>query len=67
MLELNINDMTCNHCVASITKAVRSVAPDANVQADLDRHRIQISGTNDSDAVIAAINDIGFTAEPVGN
>jgi len=65
MLELNVSDMTCGHCVASITKAVQNVAPDATVQTDLDSHRVSIDGAPDHAAVIAAITDAGFTANPV--
>lgn len=61
MLELNVNDMTCNHCVESITKAVKAVAPDASVGTDLASHRVSIQGASDQDAVITAINDAGFT------
>lgn len=65
MLEINVSDMTCGHCVASITKAVQGVAPGATVQTDLDSHRVSIEGAPDHDAVITAITDAGFTASPV--
>lgn len=65
MLELNVNDMTCGHCVASITKAVQAVAPEARVQTDLASHRVSIDGASDHAAVMAAITDAGFTASLV--
>lgn len=65
MLELNVDDMTCGHCVASITKAVKAVAPAATVQADLNSHRVSIDGASDHAAVIAAIAEAGFTASSV--
>lgn len=65
MLEFEVNDMTCNHCVASITKAISALAPDVAVQADLDTLRVTVSGDIDQDAVLVALGDIGFTAKPV--
>lgn len=65
MLEFDVNDMSCNHCVATITKAITAIAPDASVQADLDTRRITVKGNVDQSTVVAALDDVGFTAQPV--
>ena len=65
MLEFEVNDMSCNHCVASITKAVTAIKPDATVQTDLDTKRVRVNGDLSQQEVIAALDDIGFTARPV--
>lgn len=65
MLEFEVTDMTCGHCVASITKALTALAPDVSVQTDLETHRVTVSGAVDQDAVVAALDDIGFTARPM--
>ncbi len=35
MYELNVEDMTCGHCMSRVTKAVKSVDPLARIQIDL--------------------------------
>lgn len=45
MVTFEVKDMTCGHCVAMITQAVRSVDPGAKLQFDLPTHRVQIEPT----------------------
>lgn len=62
MVTFEVNDMTCGHCVSSITQAVRSVDRDAGVQIDLARHRVQIEPTQSDAGVLAqAIKEAGYT------
>lgn len=62
MITFEVNDMTCGHCVSSITKAVRSVDRDASVQIDLASHRVQIDQTrSDAGALVQAIKEAGYT------
>ena len=42
MLTFEVKDMTCGHCVSTITKAVEAADPGARVQIDLAAHRVQI-------------------------
>lgn len=60
---LNVTKMNCNHCVRSVTQAVRSVAPDAKVDVDLSQQSVRIEGTSDADAIVRAIEDEGYTAK----
>jgi copper chaperone len=62
MNTFEVKDMTCGHCVSTITKAVNAVDADAKVQIDLATHRVQIS----SAGVLAAqwsdvIKGAGYT------
>lgn len=66
MIEFRINDMTCNHCVGAITRAVKEAAPQASVEVDLEHHHVRIQGEADISAVKAAITDAGYTPEPAG-
>lgn len=65
MLEFEVNDMSCNHCVASITKAITAIKPDATVQTDLDTKRVTVNGDFSQQEIVAALDEIGFTAQPV--
>jgi copper chaperone len=42
MISFSVKDMTCGHCVSSITKAVEAVDPGAQVRADVASHRVDI-------------------------
>lgn len=65
MLQFEVKDMSCNHCVASITKAVTAISADATVQADLESRRVVVNGSVTASAVVAALDDIGFPATPI--
>lgn len=44
MIGLNVNDMTCGHCVAAVTRAAKSVDWSAAVQVDLQSGRQRVDG-----------------------
>jgi copper chaperone CopZ len=60
MIALTVNDMTCGGCVASITRVVKGLDPDANVRANVETKRVDIESVVDTDAVIAAIANAGY-------
>jgi copper chaperone len=65
MISFVINDMTCGHCVASVTKAVHAVDSAAQVQASLADHRVDISAAPaTSEQLRVAIQAAGFTPVP---
>lgn len=59
-IEFQVPDMTCGHCVKTITGAVTQAAPGATVSTDLSTHRVTITGTDDAAKVEAAIRDAGY-------
>ena len=64
-IEFQVLDMTCGHCVKTITGAVMAAAPGASVAVDLPTHRVTISGTDQADKVEAAIRDAGYEPQRV--
>jgi copper chaperone len=52
--------MSCGHCVGAITRAVQDTIKGANVNVDLAAGRVEVSGTDNADAVRAAIEDAGY-------
>ena len=62
--EFIVSDMTCNHCVQTITQAVQAVAPGAAVQTDLAAHRVTIESTADAATLQAAIAEEGYDVQP---
>lgn len=62
MIAFDVKDMTCGHCVSTITKAVKAVDKDATVQVDLPTHRVRIeTGAADAATLDAAIREAGYT------
>jgi copper chaperone len=68
MIAFEVNDMSCGHCVSTITKAVQAVDQGAKVQADLATHRVLIEPTaSDAATLGAAIKEAGYTPVPVAS
>ena len=66
MTTFEVKDMTCGHCVTTITQAVKAVDQGATVQIDLATHRVTIDPTEaDEAALSAAIQQAGYTPTAV--
>jgi copper chaperone len=63
MAAFRVPDMTCNHCVAAITRALESRFPGARPEIDLEGKLVRVEG--DSATAAAAIADAGYSPEPV--
>lgn len=61
--QFNVPDMTCGHCVSTITKAVKEAVPNATVTTDLGAHRVTVAGASDIEEVRQAIADAGYEAK----
>jgi copper chaperone len=62
MIAFEVKDMTCGHCVSTITKAVKAADKDATVQVDLAAHRVSIEPVAADAATLgAAIREAGYT------
>ena len=61
MIEFQVNDMTCSHCVGAITQAVVSVDGTARVETDLAAHRVRIHGSDQAQKMAEAIREAGYT------
>jgi copper chaperone len=67
MTTFRVADMTCGHCVGSITRAVQEADAGARVDVDLHQHRVTISqATATPQALAHAIREAGYTPEVVG-
>ena len=60
MIEFQIPNMTCGHCAARVTQAIRSVAPDARPEFDLPSHRVKIDADEDRDELAEALTEAGY-------
>jgi copper chaperone len=60
MLNFDIPNMSCGHCVRAITEAVHAVDPLAKVQADLPQHLVQVETSAAREAVVAQLVAAGY-------
>jgi copper chaperone len=65
MIAFEVRDMTCGHCVSTVTKAVQAADRDAAVRIDLAAHRVEIEPSAASPATLEqAIRAAGYTPVP---
>jgi copper chaperone len=65
MIEFQVEGMSCQHCVAAVTKAVQALDPDARVQVELQSGRVQVESKQNADALGTAIADAGYPVNGV--
>lgn len=61
MLRLKVEGITCGGCAASIRRALGAAAPGAQVAVDVAKGEVDVTGPATRAAVVAAIEDAGFT------
>jgi copper chaperone len=62
-IELTLPDMTCGHCVKTVTATAHRLDPAAIVQTDLATHRVTIDSSNVAQAAFeAALAAEGYPA-----
>jgi len=63
MIELTLPDMSCGHCVRSVTTTVQKLDAQAHVQVDLPGRTVQIESTATPEQIRAALADEGYPAK----
>lgn len=58
--------MSCGHCVRAITQAIQALDPQAQVQVSLSEVSVTVESSLDEAAVAAAIQEAGYSVQPVG-
>lgn len=61
MIQFEVNDMTCGHCVGAVTAAVKDVAPQTTISIDLPEHLVSVEGAPDAGVVEQAIRGAGYS------
>lgn len=59
-----VPNMSCGHCVSTITKAAQEVDADALVKADTDLRQVNIVTKADQDAMRQALEKSGYPVDP---
>jgi copper chaperone len=67
MIEIKIQGMSCQHCVRAVSEALAEVPGVTAVrEVSLERGVATVDGTPTAEALVAAIRDAGYQAEPLG-
>ena len=66
MIKLNVTGMSCEHCVGAVRNALAGVAGvETVVDVSLDRGEAILEGSPEIAVLLAAIEEEGYSAEPV--
>lgn len=63
MIELTLPDMTCGHCVRTVTEVAQRLDPQARVETDLPAHRARFETKADPAALRKALEEEGYPAQ----
>lgn len=63
MIEFTLPDMTCGHCVQTVTRTVQRVDAAATVEIDLPSQRVRVESTHERAEFASALADEGYPAK----
>ena len=67
MIELEVQGMSCMHCVKAVTEALQTVpGVEGTPEVRLEDATATVRGTPDADALIAAVEAAGYQARVSG-
>lgn len=58
-----VSNMSCNHCVANITKALNLQAEVENIEIDLKKKKVDVTGDITAQEVIDCLEEAGYEAK----
>lgn len=61
MVEFQVEGMSCQHCVGAVTKAIRALDAQAQVEVNLDDGRVRVQSHESTDRLGSAIAEAGYT------
>lgn len=59
-MQFHIENMTCGGCARSVTKAIQSVDPAAEVKADPASHKVDVTTVAPRERLVAALSEVGY-------
>ncbi len=57
---LKVEGMSCHHCEMAVEKAVKGIAGVENVQVDLIKKEVMVTGSADREQIARAIKEAGY-------
>lgn len=62
MQEFEVPSMSCGHCLATVTEAIKSLDPQAKVEVDLPTKKVRVETSKDRESVALALSEAGYKA-----
>lgn len=62
MTNITVEGMTCSHCEQTVEEALQGVSGVTDVTVDREGERATVKGDADARALVAAVEDAGYTA-----
>ena len=60
MIEFNIPQMSCGHCVKAVTEAVHEVDPKAKVDVNLGTKKVNVDSQAERQKIVDALAEAGY-------
>ncbi len=60
MYELQVEGMSCGHCVNAVTKSVQVVDASAKVDVDLSSQKVRVISTASLEDIQSAVSEAGY-------
>ncbi|MBI1892471.1 MAG: heavy-metal-associated domain-containing protein [Burkholderiales bacterium] len=60
MYELQVEGMSCNHCVSKVTRSIKKIDADANVNIQLASQKVSVESTADVEDIASALAEAGY-------
>jgi len=61
-MKLNVEGMTCEHCQKAVKEALEGISGVDRAEVNLEAGSAQIHGSADTQVLISAVEDEGYTA-----
>lgn len=61
--QFQVSGMSCGHCASAIQNALQALDPQARVQIELARSRVEVDSAQPREALAAAIASAGYTPQ----
>jgi copper chaperone len=62
-MEFTVPAMSCGHCAGTITQALKSLDPAAQVNVDLAAKKVVVQTSQDRQTVATALAEAGYPAQ----
>jgi len=66
MYQLEVQNMTCGHCAATVTRAVKAIDSEATVNVDLAGKTVAVNSSAPLEVVRSVIAEAGYPVTKAG-
>jgi len=66
MHQFTLPDMSCGHCVAAITEALKAADAEARVEIDREARTAAVASALPREALVAVLTEAGYPPAPAG-